>query len=201
MKVYSSVSIRQVWIPHEQKEVFHIADEWDPVGDEWDPSDPPLSEEGQGSSIELCEKLSKRFGPPPVIFVSPKRRARETAFRAMLEHCIHCIGGSTTQLIYLQCLAQPDNKEEDGTIYGPVSNKEDWHRWFVQSRWNILEFCQSKSVQHLETRINPVWVFTHRPIIAVAYAQAMDCGVDPLNPSFKPWVEFEDDGVKWRVNK
>jgi hypothetical protein len=109
----------------------------------------------------------------------------------------HHLGGVV--VIELNTLAQPDSGDVDPrnpkarpdglVLYGPESFALDWQRWFLMSL-AVIQAVRSSG---------PVWVFTHRPLVAAARwhvnhreEKASKGAFDALDPTLLPYCIFED---------
>lgn len=168
----------QIWVPHGKK----VAVKDLPAGA--DPTNPPLTEQAKQDAEKLTDELVRLYGPPGIIFTSPKIRCLQTAAPAIERFGQHEKGG--VLVVTLNTLCQPENGDHDPTnpnarpdglvIYGKESFSPDWWNWFLLSVDVINVLIDALGIERT------VWVFTHRPIVGAAHWGAKNNG-DEARPS------------------
>lgn len=169
----------QVWVPHFKK--VAVADLL--PGD--DPSDPPLTVKSQNAAVEFVFGLMFN---PQILFCSPKRRCMD-----MLTAAQNLLSASGYMAEILETLAQPDNLDVNGHVYGQLSTSEDWLRWGEQS----VRYIDGVMARYGFT---VALVLSHRPVTAgaVAFARGLGVeGIDPTDAELVPMISIAHDGSQF----
>ncbi|MBI4262331.1 histidine phosphatase family protein [Candidatus Uhrbacteria bacterium] len=174
-----------------------------------DPANPPLANGEEEKAALLTNELVRKYGEPAAIFTSPMTRCLQSARPAIEWFGQHQLPGSVL-VVTLNTLCQPDSGDVDPAnpkaradglvIYGPESFSPEWYEWFKTSR-RIIRAIDEQVIMtpgQISDR-RPIFVFTHRPLVAAARWVAQHGDVVPgkndinaLEGSLLPFCLFEE---------